>query len=254
MPTTGEQSTSQPVFILRDSRVWIIWLWATVLGLGTGGVAAALSIFASQAAERNALVLPAGALGEEGRTQLRTEILAEEGIAKVSWISPQNLAQRTASSISRQLWGELHLGDDDWLPWIAEIRFEDPINNSPAIKETVASLRRNEMIRLVRWDQKSIDREREKANRVRAVAIPVWGLIFVLGGVALWLAPLQAPLTRAKGAALGLIPTLIVIATLGGAQGLGAPADGRTYAAGAAIAFILAGVIAPMLVQRTSLK
>jgi hypothetical protein len=158
------------------------------------------------------------------------------------------LASRLGDLAEREKWPDLFGDNPDWLPWILEVKFEHPIGDYQRTVEQVKDLRESGDWTLVAWDEQLVAEARRKRLLLWVLATPAL-LVFAIVG---------APITECAAggpSVTGLRPYLF-IGMISGAWMLAAGTimalvgfspDLRSWVLGPTLAFVLAGLVAPML-------
>lgn len=245
-PNPSRKSPASP-------RRWIVWIWSFVLACGLAGLDTAHRALDDRAAEASLILLPREDSGDAGRKTTLEEIRkAAPGLRSAQWLSPRELAQQTSRGLSSSALGELFSGEDAWLPWIAEIRFADPIGDRARIQAWLETLKADRNWRLILWDAPAIIRMSGERQTLDFTASAALFLVFILGLAAIRLSPPRASGAWAE-AGFGLGGVLILVLLFGVvATAAGVPLDERSWGVAIAASFALAGLIAPMLKVRRS--
>lgn len=233
------------------SRTFTACLWAIVLASIAAAADGYIRWNREEASKLTVLLLPSEAPDEAAREARAAEIESNPAVASARWLSPKDLAQQTSQSVSRELWPSLFGEDEAWLPWIAEIRFANPVADSEAVKQTVADLDSDSYWQLVLWDEKRFAQHVENESRSKAFwVLPL--IIFIFGLIALafgkprqsWIKEFLANSVLAVGVMAGLVAL---------AQSAGFRVDARVWQVALAVSFVVAGLVAPVL-KGTTLK
>lgn len=239
----------------RLAAVWLPVLWAVGAGwLIAGGWAAIQDV--RQTARRQAmLVVPQGLPGETERAALTEELSANEAVAGVRWIPPQQVAELSARRIPREAWADLFQEEEVWLPWIAEVTFEEMPRSSQDIDALSESLQADARVELALWDAEGMARlAREGQRRWLALAI-LGGIWLLLGLIALGSgrrrgrdSPGAGPRAGIAGPVADGVLAAAVIGLTGAVLALaGWPIGWAAGLAGTAAGFALATFVAPVL-------
>lgn len=233
--------------LLKQGRIWTACLWAATVAVGLGSLHAAWVFMARTAQTQAALLVPALAWDASQRERALAEIQAYPEVRESGWISPSELARETGELLPPERWPEILSEEDSWLPWVLEIRWRDPLLTPDAIRWRVEALRLDAQWKFVLWDDEILLRRRGALVTVLVLGGSGLGLIFLLGLIALATGP-----RRERGAlAEGLMGALLAMGSVA-LMGVAAMLEGfypedLTWGIAGTTAFLLAGVIAPMI-------
>lgn len=235
----------------RASSVWLRWMWAVVAGWLLVAALAGWNEIGARAANQVMLVVPRDYLNDAERRALGDEIAAAPEVDALAWLSPQQVAERSARRIPRGAWNDLFSEEDVWLPWIAEVRFRSVFASPETPAALAETLSADARIQLALWDEEGVAALLAEWRR--------WLLGF--GGIGiLWLALGTAALrlgrsprvvppggSASRALADGLIAAAFIALSAGVFFGAGWPIAWPHWAAAAVLGFALATFVAPVI-------
>lgn len=229
------------------SRTYIACLWALAFASLIAGADLADRRIRERASVQSLLLLPAQTLDDPQKAKILADLKSHPEVFSVRWLSPKELAQETSRVVSRELWPSLFAEEEAWLPWIAEVKFRDPIGEGEAVRKILGALEADSTWRLRLWDQAKMSRDAALVQRILRLSIPGGAIVLLLGALGLFFMPgdrtrpwaefiINAVAAPALAAGLGAVANYSGIAL-----------DQRAWSLLLGASFILAGLAAPML-------
>jgi hypothetical protein len=206
-------------------------------------------------ADQPVILLPERAPDDAQRQTTARRIADEAGVSSVLWRSPAELNRRVRGALPEPGWTNLLPQDEAWAPWVLEVHLQDPLDHADAARALVARHEQEGGWQLVLWDAAALDTLAGQRLLWRG-GLGIWAVLVALGGaLALALAPSQASPRAAGRLAVWCWTTVLSLAAVVAVWAmipiLGGPADARSLTLALTVAFLLAGILAPVLSVRS---
>jgi hypothetical protein len=243
-----------PLSPWRQPRLWTTLLWSLALALPLAAWHAAELSLATRAAANPMLLLPERELAADERDKALNNLQKDGAVALARWLAPADQSRALERRFGDQPWPQLlpaanDAARADWLPWMLEVHFKNPLNNRAAVDALTRRLK-SENWQVMYESERGLLLARQRDQLRSAIGIYcVFALLAgagallmqpwpTAGGIALW----------AWSAAMGATAPTAVMAA---AWLAGFPLNPSTAAIASGAGFAVAGLLAPMLRQRT---
>ncbi|MCE5228650.1 hypothetical protein LLG95_03530 [bacterium] len=233
---------------LSTARFWLVFIWALSVGAGVGVAYWAYGYFNDQANQQTILLVPDQSLDDQQRSTLSIKFGNEPGITSASWLTPAEQARRLQSQFPDDKWRQAYPADEDWLPWVMEVKPENPLSNRALLTAFIAR-RQQEGGWQSYWDGSTLDQLVGQFNLL-ATMLAAWTVVILIAGIfALKSMPKPArPWVVTLGSAFSAAIAPLFLWAILRMQSISV--DDAAFAVAAGAGFILACAIAPVLRSR----